>query len=31
MDFFFDQPVKNDMRIYENMGKIATGQELVVY
>ena len=23
---FFDQPVKNDMRIYDNIQKIATGQ-----
>ena len=24
---FFDQPVKNDMRTYDNIRKIATGHE----
>ena len=32
---FFDQPVKNDMRTFDNTRKIATGQgmitQLVVY
>ena len=23
---FFDQPVKNEIRTYDNIGKIATGQ-----
>ena len=26
MENFFDQPVKNDMRTYDNIQKIATGQ-----
>ena len=25
--FFFDQPIKNDIKTYENIRKIATGQE----
>ena len=27
VEFFFDQPINNDLKPYENISKIATGQE----